>query len=275
MSAVDYRPDIQGVRAIAVFAVMAFHLNPTLLPGGFIGVDVFLVISGFLITNILIHKKENVDYRFIETLKYFYASRFKRIVPAYFVMLIVVAWVAAVFFLPQDFSTFKNSLARAAWFSSNRYFSSFGDYFAPANFEQPLLHTWSLAVEIQFYLLVPFMVLLLPARWLKWIFTGLFIGFTILAEYRLRFMGIEQATYYSLYARLPEFFVGGLVALYTINASKCGVRPVKWFGTLGVLLIVLAGIAQPLFGPFPGIAALLPLAGSVLLLSQPSQGGGW
>lgn len=70
MSAVDYRPDIQGVRAIAVFTVMAFHLNPTLLPGGFIGVDVFLVISGFLITNILIHKKENVDYRLIETLKH-------------------------------------------------------------------------------------------------------------------------------------------------------------------------------------------------------------
>lgn len=272
MSVVDYRPDIQGVRAIAVFSVMAFHLNPTLLPGGFIGVDVFLVISGFLITNILMHKKENVDYRLTETLKYFYASRFKRIAPAYFVMLVAVALVAAVFFLPQDFSTFKNSLERAAWFSSNRYFSGFGDYFSPANFELPLLHTWSLAVEIQFYLLAPFMVLLLPVRWLKWIFTGLFIGFTILAEYRLRFMGIEQATYYSLYARLPEFFVGGLVALYTIKESKCGVRPIKWFGTLGVLLIALAAIAQPLLGPFPGIAALLPLAGSVLLLCQPSQG---
>jgi peptidoglycan/LPS O-acetylase OafA/YrhL len=272
MSVVDYRPDIQGVRAIAVFAVMAFHLNPTLLPGGFIGVDVFLVISGFLITNILMHKKENVDYRLAETLKYFYASRFKRIAPAYFVMLIVVALVAAVLFLPQDFSTFKNSLERAVWFSSNRYFSGFGDYFAPANFEQPLLHTWSLAVEIQFYLLAPFMVLLLPVRWLKWIFTGLFIGLTALAEYRLRFMGIEQATYYSLYARLPEFFVGGLVALYTIKASKCDVGRSKWLGTLGVLLIALAVSAQPLFGPFPGIAALLPLAGSVLLLSQPSQG---
>lgn len=187
-------------------------------------------------------------------------------------MLVAVALVAAVFFLPQDFSTFKNSLERAAWFSSNRFFSGFGDYFSPANFEQPLLHTWSLAVEIQFYLLAPFIVLLLPVRWLKWIFTGLFIGFTILAEYRLRFMGIEQATYYSLYARLPEFFVGGLVALYTIKASTCGVRRIKWFGTLGVLLIALAAIAQPLFGPFPGIAALLPLAGSVLLLSQPSQG---
>ncbi|MFM5287229.1 acyltransferase family protein [Aeromonas veronii] len=272
MSVVDYRPDIQGVRAIAVFSVMAFHLNPTLLPGGFIGVDVFLVISGFLITNILMHKKVNVDYRLTETLKYFYTSRFKRIAPAYFVMLVVVALVAAVLFLPQDFSTFKNSLESAAWFSSNRYFSGFGDYFAPANFEQPLLHTWSLAVEIQFYLLAPFMVLLLPVRWLKWIFSGLFIGFTILAEYRLRFMGIEQATYYSLYARLPEFFVGGLVALYTIKPSKCGVGHSKWLSTLGGLLIAIAIIAQPLFGPFPGIAALLPLAGSVLLLSQPSQG---
>ncbi|MFL9627875.1 acyltransferase family protein [Aeromonas jandaei] len=272
MSVVSYRPDIQGLRAIAVFAVMAFHLNPALLPGGFIGVDLFLVISGFLITNILLHKKENVDYRLTETLKYFYTSRFKRIAPAYFVMLVVVALVAAVFLLPQDFNTFKKSLESAAWFSSNRYFSGFGDYFAPANYEQPLLHTWSLAVEIQFYLLAPFMVLLLPVRWLKWIFAGLLIGFTALAEYHLRIMGIEQATYYSLYARLPEFFVGGLVALCTIKASTCGGGVSKWLGILGMILLIIAVIAQPLLGPFPGISALLPLAGSVFLLSQPNRG---
>lgn len=247
-------------------------MNPDWLPGGFIGVDVFLVISGFLITNILLHKKTNTDYRLATTLKYFYTSRFKRIVPAYFTMLIVAALVAAVFFLPQDFSTFKKGLAKAAWFNSNNYFAGFGDYFAPANDEQPLLHTWSLAVEIQFYLLAPLIVILLPVSWLKWVFATVLISLTVLAEYRLRFLGVEQTTYYSLYARLPEFFAGGLVALYkgkTTEDGKCSRR----LGTTGLVLIILAAIAQPLLGPFPGIAALLPVAGGALLLSQPASAG--
>ncbi|MGL6620299.1 acyltransferase family protein [Aeromonas veronii] len=272
MNAVNFRPDIQGLRAIAVFSVMAFHFNPALLPGGFIGVDLFFVISGFLITNILLHRKENADFNLAKTLNYFYLSRFKRIAPAYFVMLVVVAFVAAVFLLPQDFNTFKSSLESAAWFGSNRYFSGFGDYFSPANHEQPLLHSWSLAVEIQFYLLMPFMILLLPVRWLQWIFAGLFIGFSALAEYNLRIIGIEQATYYSLYARLPEFFAGSLAALYTINTSE-SLGGSKWLGTVGLMLIFIAAIAQPQLGAFPGIAALLPVAGGVLLLSQHSAAG--
>lgn len=107
MNATAFRPDIQGLRAIAVIAVMAFHFNPAWLPGGFIGVDVFLVISGFLITSILLNHKAKTDDSRLATLRSFYTSRFKRIVPAYFVMLLVVALVAAVFFLPEDFSTFK------------------------------------------------------------------------------------------------------------------------------------------------------------------------
>ncbi|MGM0984795.1 MAG: acyltransferase family protein [Pseudomonadota bacterium] len=217
-------------------------------------------------------KKAQPDYTLPATLKFFYASRFKRIAPAYFVMLVWVALVAAVFFLPQNFNTFNKGLEKAAWFNSNSYFADFGDYFAPANHEQPLLHTWSLAVEIQFYILAPFMVSLLSVRWLKWIFAGLLIGLTAIAECRLRLLGIEQATYFSLYARLPEFFAGGLAALYVTTVSGGGRSPAAWLGTLGLLLIVMATITQPLLGPFPGIAALLPVAGSVLLLSQLTQG---
>ncbi len=272
MSNTNYRPDIQGLRAIAVLAVMVFHFNPDWLPGGFIGVDVFLVISGFLITSILLKTKTQADYDLRKTLKYFYASRFKRIAPAYFVMLVIVALLAAMLFLPQDFNTFKKGLSKAAWFNSNNYFADFGDYFAPASHEQPLLHSWSLAVEIQFYLLAPFMVLLLPIRWLKWIFAGFLIGLTAVAEYRLRLLGNEQATYYSLYARLPEFFAGGLAALYVITtASEVKKSPV-WLGTLGLTLIILAAIAQPALGAFPGAAAMLPVAGSVLLLSRSARG---
>src|SRR5690606_30960463 len=149
----QFRPDMQGLRAIAVLGVIIFHLNPAWLPGGFIGVDIFLVISGYLIASILLHKKNKPDYRLAATLSYFYTSRFKRIVPAYFATIIVVSLLAAVLFLPADFSTYRDGLKKAVWFNSNNYFAGFGDYFAPANHEQPLLHTWSLAIELQFYLL--------------------------------------------------------------------------------------------------------------------------
>jgi peptidoglycan/LPS O-acetylase OafA/YrhL len=274
VSGTHYRPDIQGLRAIAVLAVMAFHFNPAWLPGGFIGVDVFLLISGFLITSILLNKKTKAGYTLPATLKYFYAGRFKRIAPAYFVMLVLVALVAAVFFLPKDFGTFKDGLEKAAWFNSNNYFADFGDYFAPANHEQPLLHTWSLAVEIQFYLLAPLLILLLPIKALKWTLVALLVGCTLLAEYRMRFLGIEQATYYSLYARLPEFFAGCLAALYTTSVSgRRGGRKQAWLSNSGLLLILLAAVAQPKLGHFPGLPILLPIMGTVLLLVSTSQGG--
>lgn len=183
-------------------------------------------------------------------------------------MLLIVALVAAVFFLPQDFTTFKRGLEKAVWFNSNSFFAGFGNYFAPANYEQPLLHTWSLAVEIQFYLLIPFLVLLLPIKWLRWVFVSLLLGLTALAEYRLRVMGLEQATYYSLYARLPEFFAGGLAAMYTKALS--GERLSAWYGTLGLLMIFVAAIAKPRLGAFPGFSSFLPVIGTVLLLIHPA-----
>lgn len=267
MSVIIYRPDIQGLRAVAVLAVMAFHFNPAWLPGGFVGVDVFLVISGFLIADILLKKKSHSDYALGATLRYFYSSRFQRIVPAYFVMLVIVALLSAVLFLPQDFNVFKKSLEKAAYFNSSIYFAGFGDYFAPANHEQPLLHTWSLAVEIQFYLLAPFLILLLPQRILAAVLVALLVGLTLVAEYRLRVIGAEQSTYYSLYARLPEFFVGALAALYLHSGGKG-----KNLSGLGLLLILFAAVAQSRLGPFPGLVAFLPVLGSVLLMIQAEPG---
>lgn len=270
MQPTSYRPDIQGLRAIAVLAVMLFHFNPVWLPGGFVGVDVFMVISGYLISRILLDKKAQPDYKLSSTLRYFYISRIKRIAPAYFTMLVLVSLMTAVLFLPQDLITYKKGMNQAAWFNSNHYFAGFGDYFAPANHEQPLLHTWSLAVEIQFYLLAPFLVLLLPNRALKWLLGILLIGLTAIAEYHLRVLDIQQATYYSLYARLPEFFAGALVALSMRSSGGWGLKP--WFSSLGLALVLVAATAQPLLGPFPGLAALLPVLGAVLVLQRPVQG---
>lgn len=265
-----HRNDIQGLRAIAVLAVIVFHFNREWLPGGFVGVDIFFVISGFLITTILIREKDNPHYSLRIIFNNFYVSRIRRIIPAYMFMLGIIMLMASWFFIPQDFNIFVDSLKDAIFFNSNSYFSNFGNYFAPASHEQPLLHTWSLAVEIKFYLIAPLFILFCPTSWLKWTLATLLIGLTAFAEYQLRFLAIEQSTYYSLYARLPEFFAGGLTALFTIKHLE-GRLP-DWLGVLGLIIIILAVIVQPALGVFPGASALIPVVGCMLLLSQPAQG---
>ncbi|MGL4958864.1 MAG: acyltransferase family protein [Plesiomonas sp.] len=267
-----YRPDIQGLRAIAVLAVIVFHSHPAWLPGGYVGVDIFLVLSGFLITSILVNQKNQSDYYFKRALQYFYMSRIRRIAPAYFAMLAIVALVASVIFLPQDFKIFQQSLSKSAWFNANNYFATFGDYFAPANHEQPLLHTWSLAVEIQFYLIAPFLVLLLPVKVLKWLLWSCIILFTLLAEYKIRSLGAVQPAYYSLYARLPEFFAGALAALYANSIYQPASQPVSnRKAYIGFALILLAFVIQPNLGPFPGLLVLLPVTGVILILTCPAN----
>lgn len=264
----NFRPDIQGLRAIAVLAVIIFHLNPAWLPGGFIGVDIFLVISGFLISSILLHKKSKPEYKLLPTLSYFYSSRIKRIAPAYYTTLIVISVIAAVLFLPADFSIYRDGLKKAAYFNSNNYFANFGDYFAPANHEQPLLHTWSLAIEIQFYLLAPFIFLLLPKRLLNWGLPISIIGLTAYAEYQLRIAGNQQATYYSLMARLPAFFLGAWVALLIGKSNELagGGRRKLSLTWLAAGLIALALALPKITGHFPGLAGLLPTVGAALII---------
>jgi len=268
VTGIKYRSDIQGLRAIAVLAVMIFHFNPALLPGGFVGVDIFLVISGFLIASILFNKKEQTNYQPIATLKYFYVSRYKRLAPAYFTTLVVVSLLAAVLFLPNDFATYTEGLEKAAYFNSNNYFSNFGDYFAPASYEQPLLHTWSLAVEVQFYLIAPFIFLLLPRRVHSWLLPLSIIALTAYAEYQLRYVGKEQATYYTLSARLPAFLIGAWVALLTSNTNKLekGNRFNPYLVCLALALILTAFWLPKMTGYFPGIAGLIPILGAALLI---------
>lgn len=265
----QFRQDIQGLRAVAVLAVIVFHLNPAWLPGGFVGVDIFMVISGFLIGSILLHKKCKADYSPIRTVGYFYSSRAQRIVPAYFGTLIVVSLLAAVLFLPEDFSIFKEGLRKALWFNSNNYFANFGDYFAPANHEQPLLHTWSLAVEIQFYLIAPFIFLLVPKRLLSWLLPLGIVICTAIAEYKLR-MGIEQAIYFSLLGRLPAFFLGGWASLHMSNRSG-GKNQGVWLTLLAFSLILLAVVWPRATGFFPGLAGLIPAVAAGLLIWNNAQ----
>ena len=155
---IKYRPEIDGLRAVAILSVFFFHLEPDLIPGGFIGVDVFFVISGYLISSGLLNslnKNNRIDF------KEFYSRRIRRIIPSLLLIVVVSLILGCLFMLPNDLYTFARSGIAALTFSSNIFFSKNIDFFAPTSDEFPLLHTWSLAIEEQFYILWPLMLALL------------------------------------------------------------------------------------------------------------------
>src|SRR5256885_1805574 len=156
----SYRPDIDGLRALAVLAVVLFHYRAPGFGGGYVGVDVFFVISGYLITGLIL--KESREGGF--SLRSFYERRVRRIFPALFAMLAAATIVAALLFFPVSFARFGKSLLATAFFASNFEFWHEAGYFDVAADQKPLLHLWSIAVEEQFYLIFPALLLLIGSR---------------------------------------------------------------------------------------------------------------
>lgn len=260
MSALNkQRDDIQGLRALAVLAVIVFHANSSWLPGGFVGVDIFFVLSGYLITGIVLKQKAQGTFNLLS----FYGSRVRRIVPAYLTLLAVVAIAMAILLIPRDFDSFHDSLKSAAYFNSNNYFNQQNDYFAPASHELPLLHTWSLAIEMQFYVFLPAVVMLIPTRFIK---VALVLALLALLGYSQMLLqqGEKQSVYFSLLARIPEFLVGSVLAAW-------GTRQVGNYSNLkagaGLLLLVLSVALISQASAFPGLLAMLPCIGTALLIS--------
>ncbi|RZM25648.1 MAG: acyltransferase, partial [Sphingomonas sp.] len=153
-SALRYRPDIDGLRALAILPILLLHCGVTKLRGGFVGVDIFFVISGFLITAIMV--RDIADGRF--SIARFYRHRIVRILPALLVMMTVTLAIGCVLLLPNQLRDLGRSAAATSVFGSNVYFYLTSDYFAAASDAKPLVHTWSLAVEEQFYLLYPLLL---------------------------------------------------------------------------------------------------------------------
>lgn len=254
------RLDIQGLRALAVLAVIVFHMRSDWLPGGFLGVDVFFVVSGFVVSRLLLKHGDHFSWMG------FYANRVRRIVPAYVAMLLVTALLAAVFFVPEDFKRFEKSLYQALVFTSNQHFAKTGDYFAPAVHEWPLLHTWSLAVEMQFYLLLPLVLRLTPRRWLPTVLgIACATGFAI-AQWRLTGGGDLQSLYYAMTARAPEFLMGAWLASVQkphAAAPAAWRLPAGLLG-LGLLLSAFALLNGEHFSP---LASVWPCLGAVLIIA--------
>jgi len=254
----DMRLDVQGLRAIAVLAVLIYHMDSTWLPSGFVGVSVFFVISGFIITALLTEPGQKIH------LAGFYLNRIKRIVPAYAAMLAAVSLVSSILFLAADYELFHQSLKSAVFFASNHYFADFGSYFAPRAEELPLLHTWSLAIEMQFYLFFPLVLLCLPRSWRL---PGLLLTAAILLVWSTMRVqeGAQGSQYFSLLARTPEFLVGGAVAL-GLRDREIPSLVSTLLGLLGLGLLAASFVLIDKTR-FPGFWSLAPCLGTALLIA--------
>ena len=258
-----YRAEIDGLRAVAIIPVLLFHAGFQAIGGGFIGVDVFFVISGYLITGIIFDEIRAGTYSIWK----FYGRRARRILPALFAMCLACLVPAWMWMLPEEFESFSASLLSVIGFGSNFFFWSKTGYFDTAGTLKPLLHTWSLAVEEQFYIILPLLLWLLRT-WPPVKIAG------VIAILCLVSLGLSQvwsesqpdANFYLLPTRFWELAIGALIAL----GWRGGAFPGKWAGEalamLGLAAIVYAALAFNETTPTPSAFTLLPVLGTALII---------
>ncbi|MBO9464088.1 acyltransferase [Tropicibacter sp. R15_0] len=258
-----YRSDIDGLRAFAVLSVVLYHFGLP-LKGGFVGVDVFFVISGFLIGGLLWREYDSAGRIWLMN---FYVRRFRRLAPAFFAMVLVTGAFAWVILLPFEFREFGKSAIAATVYLSNVLFYRQAGYFDAASEEKPLLHTWSLAVEEQFYIFLPLLILLLgrSRRMLLIALIGCWI--LSLAACILMTPSHPMAAFYLFPFRAWEMLTGVLLAIwgYETDRDWRGYAVLSWLGAALLMASVLFIPAGPLF---PGILALVPVIGTALLLAN-------
>ncbi len=258
-----YRRDIDGLRAIAVTSVVLYHAGFSALSGGFVGVDVFFVISGYLITTIIYREVRENRFSLIK----FYERRARRILPALFATIGVTSFGAYLLLLPNEFRDYSFSILSVVIFIANFNFSAqLGDYFSPNADFILLLHTWSLAVEEQFYLIFPF-VILLAARF-KIHYLILILVFIAICSFGIAEMYLifsPSKAFYFTPARVWELAIGAILAVgvHNISAPK-QVREI--FAWVGLSLIIGSILLYDKTTPFPGINALAPCVGTGLLI---------
>ena len=255
-----YRAEIDGLRALAVVPVILFHAEFELFSGGFVGVDVFFVISGYLITTILIEDIENQRFSLVN----FYERRARRILPALFFVMLVCIPFAWMWMLPSQMKDFSQSLVAVSLFASNVLFWRESGYFDAAAEEKPLLHTWSLAVEEQYYVLFP-IFLFLAWRYGKnrvfWMIVVMASISLLLSEWGWR--NKATANFYLAPTRAWELFAGAIAAFIV---QKNGVQKNNFLALFGLAAIIFSIFAYDESTPFPSVYALVPVLGVVLLV---------
>jgi peptidoglycan/LPS O-acetylase OafA/YrhL len=277
-----YRPDIDGLRGIAVLLVVGFHAFPTLVRGGFIGVDVFFVISGYLISGIIVVGASQGNFSFYE----FYGRRIRRIFPALLVALVCCIVYGWFFLLPHDFAQLGKHIAGGAGFISNFVLFSESGYFDAASDTKPLIHLWSLGIEEQFYIFWPFLIWLFC--WRRWNVLAFTLVLSI-ASFALNVADIKSepvATFYLPQTRLWELLTGAVLAITSLRRPAAQLSPkdethVKskngsaWSrnarSIIGILCILIGlGLIDERV-QFPGWWAALPTAGTALIISAGPQ----
>lgn len=259
----QYRKDIDGLRAVAVGGVVIYHAFPTLLTGGFVGVDVFFVISGFLITSIIASEAEAGKF----SIAGFYERRFRRILPALAFMLAVTTIAAIVILPPAELDQYGQSLLAVAGFASNVLFWHEGGYFDGPAGDKPLLHTWSLAVEEQFYIVWPLIAAGLIAfgrrRLLKWFVWAAIIVSMVASEIVLRHWPTQA--FYLIPYRAWELGFGALLGVGALPSLRQHWQREAAAWT-GLALIAASMLFYTEALPFPGLAAVPPCLGTMLLI---------
>ena len=272
-----YRPDIDGLRAVAVIAVILFHLNANWLPGGFLGVDIFFVISGYLIGGILYRELSTGTF----SLKRFYLRRMRRILPAFFAVVVFTLIVGAQLMVPgsDEWNTARSSAKWSVFFGGNFFSALNTDYFAPTVEVQPLNHLWSLAVEEQFYFIYPPILwaimgiikrILPPAsssltRCVNVVLTALAIASFALAFLPISLHGTALVPYYLPHLRFGELLIGAILAVAVAQGNlQPSAKTATFVGSLSILVLIACLVLPfPNTTPwFPGFAAALPCIAS-------------
>ncbi len=264
-----YRPDIDGLRAIAVLLVLSYHGHFGVFPSGFIGVDVFFVISGFLITSLILTAMQQKTF----SLVYFYNRRLWRLQPVFIALLVATSLMTLFFYLPDDLMHYMGSARKASLFFANGYFNrTTTGYFSPDLTQLPLLHTWSLSIEWQCYLLLPLLLVLLYRWSSQRLFGYLLMGLMIASFcWTLYTSNHDSAgTYYRLSSRWFEFLLGACVVLYGVRVpEQSRASSIVWNTSAALALFVLGWVAtrtQIMLG-YPNGYALLTCGATALLLA--------
>ncbi len=260
-----YRREIDGLRALAVLPVMFFHAGLQSFSAGFVGVDVFFVISGYLITKVVLPEMDGSMFR----LARFYERRARRILPALLVMMLACLPLAWLWLPPTDMQAFSQSVAATSLFSSNILFWQQSGYFEPSAELKPLLHTWSLAVEEQYYVLFPLLLLLLLRLGKRWTIVALAaIAALSLAAAQWGSVVAPAATFYLLPTRAWELLIGVLVAFHASddNGSSPNIVLCEFGSVIGLLLLAAAIFGFDKSTPSPSVYTLIPTIGTALII---------
>ena len=257
----NFRSDINSLRALAVVTVVLFHFNVTGFSGGFVGVDVFFVISGFLMTGIVARGLSKNEFSFIS----FYLARARRIIPALLFITLVLLLVGWFYLSPDDYVRLSREVDRALLFLSNNYFYKKSGYFDPDSHERLLLHTWSLSVEWQFYILYPVFLFFVSRINKKLVPISVVFILIISFCFSVFKSNIDSSyAFYMLPSRAWEMLLGGVA--YYASVSKKYKPSNVWCQYLGLFFIVLSVFIYSPATVWPGIAALLPTVGTALVI---------